>query len=117
MCRSPDGFRICSVMAACTPTLQDMGRTLFRTGVDISGIKEGLTYARFDTKRDMIASETFYGFGCFGTCRHSAGFRWGVRHDVRKPSECIGFGWSEIEGCAAYAFTKKNSFKSSRGKP
>ena len=94
------------------------GRDLFHTGVDIGGIKEGSTYAKFDSARDVSASQSFHGFGCLPTCDgHEAGFRWAVRHDVREASECIGLGWSQIEGCAAYALMRENNPEPSRGQP
>lgn len=85
----------------------EQGRHLFHTGADIGGEKEGMTYARFDASRDTNAARSFFGFGCLETCaRHEAGYRWAVRHDVRQVADCIGFSWSEIEGCAAYALTR-----------
>lgn len=82
----------------------DHGRTLFHSDVDISGVREGLTYAQFNSQRAAKAAAGFQGFGCLETCaRHEAGYRWAARHGVSKASDCIGLSWSEIEGCAAFA--------------
>ncbi len=79
------------------------GRNLFHSEVDISGTRQGLTYAQFNSRRSIAATESFSGYGCFEACRaHEAGFRWAARHGVKKASECMGLSWSEIEGCAAF---------------
>ena len=95
----------------------EQGRDLFHSGADIGGTKEGMSYARFDVRRDSSATLSFFGFGCSGTCaRHEAGYRWAVRHDVRQVADCIGFSWSEIEGCAAYALSRTGSASDGRAR-
>lgn len=85
----------------------DHGRTLFHSDVDISGVREGLTYAQFNARRAANAVEGFEGFGCLETCAsHEAGFRWAAKHGVGRAADCIGVSWSEIEGCAAFAGRK-----------
>lgn len=80
------------------------GRDLFHTGIDISGIKGGLTYAGYDSRRDAQATMSYFGFGCLGSCDgYAAGFKWAARHDVKAASECIALRWDSLEGCAAYA--------------
>ena len=79
-------------------------RDLFHLGVDISGTRDRQTYASFDLHRDGEATASFHGFGCLQSCDdHKAGYRWAVRHGVRRPSECGGLSWGFIEGCAAHA--------------
>lgn len=86
----------------------DPQQDLFHTEVDISGVRDGLTYSRFDAIRDKQAVETYHGFGCHGSCEQNAeGYRWAVRKDIGKASNCVGFSWSFVEGCAAYAFAGK----------
>ena len=85
------------------------GRNLFHSEVDISGIKGGLTYAQFNSRRIANAVDGFSGFGCLESCAaHEDGFRWAARHGVSKASECMGRSWSEVEGCAAFVSLKND---------
>lgn len=85
------------------------GRTLFHSKVDIRGVKAGLTYAQFNSRRIGSATDGFSGFGCHETCAaHEDGFLWAARHGVQKASECMGSSWSEIEGCAAFVDRQKD---------
>lgn len=86
------------------------GRNLFHSSVDISGVRDGLTYAQFNSRRIMNAADGFSGFGCLESCAgHEAGFRWAAKHGVSKASECIGRSWSEIEGCAVFVSLKNDA--------
>ena len=87
----------------------DHGRNLFHSDVDIEGVKGGLTYAQFNSRRIANAVDGFSGFGCLDSCAgHEDGFRWAAKHGVSKASECIGRSWSEIEGCAAFVSLKND---------
>jgi hypothetical protein len=84
------------------------GRDLFHSGADVSGTKGGLTYAAFDTGRDLQATESFFGFGCVETCDGPrAGFKWASSHRIADPADCQGLRWDFIEGCVAYAIARK----------
>lgn len=86
------------------------GRSLFHSGADISGVKGGLTYARFNSRRIVNAVDAFAGFSCLESCAgHEAGFRWAAKRGVSQASECIGRSWSEIEGCAAFVSLKNDT--------
>lgn len=84
------------------------GRDLFHSGADIKRIKGGLTYAAFDSKRDLQATQSFFGFGCLKDCDGPrAGFKWASSHAIADPADCQGLRWDFVEGCAAYAFARR----------
>lgn len=83
------------------------GRHLFHSGVPIGGSKAGLTYSEFDADRNRRATTSFFGFGCEKPCvQHIAGYRWAIRHAIRRRSDCIGPNWEFVEGCSAYILPK-----------
>ena len=86
------------------------GRDLFHSGAAIGGRKAGLTYSAFDQARDATATFSFFGFGCASPCTdHVAGYRWAVRNQARRISQCVGSNWSHVEGCAAFVLPKYDS--------
>ncbi|MGA9581664.1 MAG: hypothetical protein WBR13_06815 [Allosphingosinicella sp.] len=83
-------------------------RTLFHTGVPISGIKNGKTYTAYDRRRHAQGTAGFRGFACSGECeRHEAGYRWAEAQNVTSPRNCRGPNWEFVEGCAAFVLGKK----------
>ena len=78
-------------------------RHLFHSGANISGVKNGETYAQFDARRDRSSSDGFNGFGCVGSCVElEAGYRWAQARTMKDPKQCAGATWSFVEGCIAY---------------
>lgn len=78
-------------------------RDLFHSGADISGQKEGESYAAYDARRNRIATAGFEGFGCLDTCRElQVGYRWAEANRVDQASRCRGATWPLVEGCVAY---------------